>query len=239
MTRLPRRWAVPIEAGVSITRVSTKNSYKITEMKTTIFLNDVERIELLKDVKGQGGFQGYLRRMRSQFNPTTGELTIYEADLAAILKYAPTGKGGGFQGHLKRIFGRHLTLIINSAAGTTTIGEEKKAPLLEGSIKNVVVNAHERNNNARILCIVHYGAKCSVCKFDFGEVYGDLGDGFIHVHHVVPLSQITETYEVDPVKDLRPVCPNCHAMLHQGDIVLLVDELRQIMDKIEAADKTL
>jgi|ERR1700734_3962751 len=38
--------------------------------------------------------------------------------------------------------------------------------------------------------------------------------GFIHVHHLRQLSDIRKEYLVDPIKDLRPVCPNCHAVLH-------------------------
>ena len=70
---------------------------------------------------------------------------------------------------------------------------------------------------ARKKCIEHYGAKCAVsnCGFDFEKLYGDIGKGFIHVHHLTQLSDIGQGYEVDPIKDLRPVCPNCHAMLHQ------------------------
>lgn len=85
----------------------------------------------------------------------------------------------------------------------------------EGVIKQVKVNAYERNTEARVICIKKYGAKCSVCGFDFHEKYGEIGTGFIHVHHLKPLSEIHEGYELNPINDLRPVCPNCHAMLHQ------------------------
>ena len=51
---------------------------------------------------------------------------------------------------------------------------------------------------------------------DFEETYGELGRGFIHVHHLVPISSIGKTYQIDPINDLAPVCPNCHAMLHRG-----------------------
>ncbi|WP_175752305.1 HNH endonuclease [Burkholderia anthina] len=70
---------------------------------------------------------------------------------------------------------------------------------------------------------------CVVCAFDFGTKYGALGEGFIHVHHLRPLSQIKEEHEVDPIADLRPVCPNCHAMLHRGSRVLTVEELKQLI----------
>ena len=101
--------------------------------------------------------------------------------------------------------------------------------LWEGIKKSVVVNRIERNRNAREMCISHHGTRCAVCGFDFGEVYGDIGKGYIHVHHVVPLSNINSEYRVDPLADLVPVCPNCHAMLHRKEPPYTVDELRHIL----------
>jgi 5-methylcytosine-specific restriction protein A len=85
----------------------------------------------------------------------------------------------------------------------------------EGALRRITVNAYERDANARRACIAHHGAACSVCGFDFEATYGVLGRGFIHVHHTRPLSGIGAAYAVDPVQDLIPVCPNCHAMLHR------------------------
>lgn len=79
---------------------------------------------------------------------------------------------------------------------------------------SVTINSYERNSKARKKCIEHYGISCQVCGMNFEEVYGQLGEGYIHVHHIVPLYKIGEEYEVDPINDLIPVCPNCHAMLH-------------------------
>lgn len=87
--------------------------------------------------------------------------------------------------------------------------------LYEGSVVTVNVNKYERNSLARRKCIEHYGNTCMVCGFDFGAVYGGFAKGFIHVHHITPLSEIDEEYKVDFKKDLIPVCPNCHAMLHK------------------------
>ena len=33
----------------------------------------------------------------------------------------------------------------------------------------------------------------------------EVGEGFIHVHHIKPVSEIGETYQVDPIDDLIPV----------------------------------
>lgn len=118
-----------------------------------------------------------------------------------------------------------------------TLAEEipEKATYNEGAKKQITVNAIERNGKARKACIAHYGAICAVCELDFGQVYGELGEGFIHVHHRVPISEVGEEYTVDPIKDLIPVCPNCHAMIHRVNPPKEIDELRQIYLNAKAA----
>lgn len=103
--------------------------------------------------------------------------------------------------------------------------------LHEGSVKQIVVNKYERNPLARRLCIEHYGAFCHVCKFDFYKIYGELGKDFIHVHHIIPLSTINKDYVLDPIKDLIPICPNCHSMAHRRKETLSIAELKSIINK--------
>lgn len=100
----------------------------------------------------------------------------------------------------------------------------------EGAVQQSLVNRFERDPRARRLCIERYGPTCVVCNFDFGVTYGELADGFIHVHHLRPLSGIGREYFVDPVEDLRPVCPNCHAVLHLGGL-RSIDEVRGLLRK--------
>lgn len=109
------------------------------------------------------------------------------------------------------------------------LSDEITEQLFEGAKKTIIINAYERNVKARQLCIEHWKPICAVCDFDFQEMYGDIGKGFIHVHHLKPVSQIGETYEVDPINDLRPVCPNCHAMLHRPEETLTIEELKLIV----------
>lgn len=101
----------------------------------------------------------------------------------------------------------------------------------EGAKSRVTVNRYERNPIARQKCLEAKGYSCVVCGMNFEEVYGPMGKDFIHVHHVKPISEIGKKYEIDPVKDLVPVCPNCHAMLHHGTNgkVLTVEELAKII----------
>ena len=97
---------------------------------------------------------------------------------------------------------------------------------IEGARKQVRVNAYERDPKARIACLKHHGHDCTVCGFNFEAHYGVVGANFIHVHHLKPLALADGAYELDPVADLRPVCPNCHAMLHRGERLLDIEELQ-------------
>ncbi len=99
--------------------------------------------------------------------------------------------------------------------------------LPEGIKRIITVNTYERNSKARQKCIEYWKAICSVCHFNFEKKYGELGKGFIHVHHLIPISEIGQTYQVDPINDLRPVCPNCHSMLHRKNPPLTIDELKE------------
>ena len=101
--------------------------------------------------------------------------------------------------------------------------------LKEGHASQVLVNRYERNAEARKKCIVLKGCKCAVCGIDFEKVYGEIGRGFIHVHHVVPLSSIGKDYQINYEKDLVSVCPNCHAMLHRKNPPYTIDELKELI----------
>ncbi|MBT9548650.1 MAG: HNH endonuclease [Candidatus Sericytochromatia bacterium] len=101
----------------------------------------------------------------------------------------------------------------------------------EGAGKRILVNRYERDKKARSKCLEYYGFKCSVCEKTLEEQYGEIAKGCIHVHHLVPLSRIGKQYAVDPISDLRPICPNCHYMLHRKDPPLSIEELQNIIRK--------
>lgn len=101
--------------------------------------------------------------------------------------------------------------------------------VIEGASKTINAKIYERDRGARLKCIGHWGWQCHVCTFDFVAIYGDLGKGFIHVHHLKPLGEIGEAHILDPVADLRPVCPNCHAMLHRCTPALSIEVLKSYL----------
>jgi 5-methylcytosine-specific restriction protein A len=103
---------------------------------------------------------------------------------------------------------------------------------IEGASTTIKVNAYERNKEARRACIAHYknNYNCEICGFNFEKTYGQLGKGYIHVHHLKPLSSIKEEYRVNPKIDLIPVCANCHALIHRdGENVLAPNEIKCIL----------
>ena len=102
---------------------------------------------------------------------------------------------------------------------------------VEGAKKRVLVNAYERDSRARLVCLNPYGYNCAFCDFNFESIYGERGKEYIHVHHLNPLALTNGQYELDPVKDLRPVCPNCHSMLHRGKQLLSIQQLKGILIK--------
>jgi predicted HNH restriction endonuclease len=96
----------------------------------------------------------------------------------------------------------------------------------EGSVKQITVNAYERSDAAREMCILHYGCRCAVCGLILAEIYGEAAQGLIHVHHLRELASINAEYSVNPIEDLRPVCPTCHAVIHNRRPAFSIEEVK-------------
>ena len=126
---------------------------------------------------------------------------------------------------------RKIYKTLNTSDNIIYPDELENQNLSEGAKKQVIVNAYERNPKARQKCIKYYGTKCFICSFNFEKKYGEIGRGFIHVHHIKPLSEINEEYEVNPIQDLRPVCPNCHAMIHKKKPAYSIEEIKSLLAK--------
>lgn len=130
---------------------------------------------------------------------------------------------------LKTALSQLLELYRTGISGWLPEEVSESATLFEGAVRQVTVNAYERNPVARQQCIEAHGTTCCVCGFDFGAVYGPEAEGYIHVHHIRPLSEVGREYVVNPVEDLRPVCPNCHAVLHLGGQCRSIEAVRQLL----------
>ena len=90
---------------------------------------------------------------------------------------------------------------------------------------------YERKPQYRKEAIRIHGCSCAVCGFDFAKTYGDLGKGFIEVHHVVPLYSLQEETVPNPATDMVCLCPNCHRMIHRKkDGIMTVEELKRVVE---------
>ena len=102
----------------------------------------------------------------------------------------------------------------------------------EGKKKVRFTTYYERNPLNRKKAIELHGLVCMACAFNFQEKYGNLGRGFIHVHHIRPVSEIGEEAYLDPATDLVVVCANCHAMIHKNkDNTLSVEEITKAISR--------
>jgi len=130
---------------------------------------------------------------------------------------------------IRSIVKKHEKILNSSRVELYPDELPEDAILHEGLKKQITVNSYERNQEAREKCVKHYGYQCAVCEFIFENKYGDIGKNFIHVHHLKQISTIGKGYQINPINDLRPVCPNCHAMLHRRKPPYSIDELKKLI----------
>lgn len=107
----------------------------------------------------------------------------------------------------------------------------------EGKIKTVTYRTYDRSPAARQACIGYYGYNCSVCGFSFEEAFGDLGRKYIEVHHLKQVADVGGEYIINPIKDLRPVCANCHRMLHKRRPALSIEELKSNNNELQRTSR--
>lgn len=131
----------------------------------------------------------------------------------------------------KEVYEKYFKLI-NNQENSNVYPDEVDSTIVysEGKTKKVLINSYERNPIARKKCIEHFGLDCQICGMNFKEKYGDLGENFIHVHHKLDIAIIGKEYSINPIKNLIPVCPNCHAMLHKRKPSYSVEELKLMMN---------
>ncbi len=98
----------------------------------------------------------------------------------------------------------------------------------EGAVYSAIVKKYERSRYNRALCLKYYGFMCRGCGDKLAEKYGPIGSDVIHVHHIFPVSQMGGAYQLNPIKDLVPLCPNCHNIVHRKTPMLDLDSLKAL-----------
>jgi 5-methylcytosine-specific restriction endonuclease McrA len=113
------------------------------------------------------------------------------------------------------------------------IDELDTSSLTEGSRKNIVVDAYERNQKARKTCLKYYGYNCRVCGILFSDIYGKAGNEVIQVHHLKPIYKSKSKHVINPINDLIPVCANCHVIIHTRKPPLSIREVKRTIIEIK------
>lgn len=101
----------------------------------------------------------------------------------------------------------------------------------EGKPKEISTKTYDRSALARRACIQHHGYDCAVCGFNFQKAYGPIGETYVEVHHLKQIADMGEEHRINPVEDLRPVCANCHRMLHRQRPPFSIEELCAHMEE--------
>jgi 5-methylcytosine-specific restriction protein A len=136
---------------------------------------------------------------------------------------------------LRRLWDEHVALL-NGGPYLPDEADEAETFNEEGHRLVVSVTRFERNPRARKACIDHHGYACAGCDLELETVYGPRGRHFIHVHHLDPIASATGPRKVDPVRDLRPLCPNCHAIVHRYRPILTLSQLRALVRRNRATE---
>lgn len=98
--------------------------------------------------------------------------------------------------------------------------QEAQKPLAEDEIAY---------NNAKAACIEYYGAICDLCGFDYGYTYGEAFENQIEVHNIHSQDKVEVMENTDPIKDLIPVCHNCHGVIHSQNPPISVEKMREMI----------
>lgn len=172
----------------------------------------------------------YVDQEKDKDPPRRRKVDWLERDVPLVLKLRVTVKR--LHGDTAKRITHLVDDILSNRSGDEAGVTGEDGLVVEGVSTTASVLRYERDSKARKQCIEKHGTTCKVCGIDFGITYGELGKGFIHVHHIVPLAQAARDgqYRLDPENDLVPVCPNCHAMLHRhSDKPCTIETLRSII----------
>lgn len=225
------------------------NTTKIKEFLTDVFNPQGEDAKILagrKDTKfsqivrnlmgshyESNHMSEYTKKDSSKYFSLTAEGLKYVEDNLAFLQYL-----------FKNSFEYDSAIELSSKVFTSkktkkVLIYDEDDTITEGKVSTKTAIVKERSQKLRRAAIEHYTVDgkivCSVCGFDFKKIYGELGDGYIQMHHENPVYQYSddgfETYISEAVKNMKPLCANCHCMVHRNKGRLIsITELKAIVD---------
>lgn len=133
----------------------------------------------------------------------------------------------------------HTVIDRRDDALDVIVNDDDESSFAEGKEKYRLHRSRERDSSitrkAKARRLKETGALfCDICDFDFYNKYGELGLGFIEVHHKVPVSKLDGNTKTK-LSDLALVCSSCHRMLHRQKSTMPVSELKEIVKSYAAS----
>ena len=216
----------------------TDKKTAVNELKNELGMNEGSASDYINDYAHMRKGEAYTRTM-NEFAVRYYLSNIYKDEgvdalrlaihaVTKHLEYYENLENGKLPGQ-RKILKEMKDLLINEEKEGLYTTEEIE--YFEGKVQSIYVNSYERNVQARKECIKYYGYKCAVCELCMEDKYGALGKEYTHIHHLKELSTIGKEYIVDPINDLRPLCPNCHAMIHKKRPAYTIPELRELIKR--------
>lgn len=212
-----------------------KDSENYLPLRPRIFDTLFRKLGILSRLEGNCSWEkyqeylGWMKEVQHILNTSVG-LKFTLLDTHSFVWILPQLECGFFSPLAEEV-------LVESSSGPAEAEE-----VSEGAVKQITVNACERNGKAVRICKQHYLNKykkltCQICGFDFGAFYGEEYNNMIHIHHVVPLSKQKGNHKLNPKTDLLPVCPNCHLVLHANDGISVEDLKKRLAENNHSASK--
>ncbi len=125
--------------------------------------------------------------------------------------------------------------------------ENQRKEVIENDYSNLVieegftrfsrVKTKTRSRKLVELAKKHYSQNdkiyCSACKFNFEDFYGEIGKGYIEIHHLKPIFAYENTFEQnikEALTNVIPICSNCHRIIHRkNDQLLSIPSLQALI----------
>lgn len=187
---------------------------------------------------------------KNDFFATIDDFTTFDKAVLAkkdskYLEIIPESRKNNYWRDGVRAIDEDTYQLILSQISSNTVSEKKTAYVLdkhltgyqdsleslsEGKPSKRYVTVFERNSKYRKQAIAIHGDSCFACGFNFGSFYGDYALGYIHIHHIIPISEFEVPKQIDPETDLVPLCANCHSVVHKKkDNTLSIAEIKKII----------
>ena len=164
--------------------------------------------------------------------PATNRPSIAWPGKMSMRRWADRGGGDSPGREWPDLYKSYIAICGQLVPGATEFRLPEEVPdqhFVDGAHRRVITNDYERDPHARRACIAHFGWRCRICGTDLGERYGPVAARFVHVHHITALAHGRGPTEIDPTRDLIPVCPNCHAIIHRRDPPYTPEDVRAML----------